>query len=245
MWRQFCAATMLFISFQTASFADDSRILVFGDSNSWGWKAIPEGFPTTRHNDQTRWAGILDQNLQNAHIVVDGLVGRRTDIDGNGDLGLLAADDFNGAKDLPDAIARHMPLDLVIIMLGTNDLQSGINRTPEEVAKSAFALADLVTKSDKPVYSSYPAPSVLIVSPPPMSNTTKTPLSGLFQTGVAPSHDLGAAFAEEAKRTGTPFFDAGQATGTDGIDGIHLTADNHKSLGNALAPVVKKLLATH
>ena len=245
MWRQFCMATMLLVSFQTASFADDSRILVFGDSNSWGWQPIPEGFPTTRYNDQTRWAGILDQNLKNADIVVDGLVGRRTNIDGAGDLGLLGADDFNGAKDLPEAIARHMPLDLVIIMLGTNDLQSGVNRTPEEVAKSAFTLANLVTKSDKPIYSSYPAPSVLIVSPPPMSDTTKTPLSGLFQTGVAPSRHLGAAFAKEAKRTGIPFFDAGKVTATDGVDGIHLTADNHKSLGNALTPVVKKLLATH
>lgn len=242
MWRFIYSATLTLLLSMSPVIAKDVRVLAFGDSNTWGWKAVGNGFPATRHQDEERWAGVLEAALDGATVVVDGLVGRRTDLDGNADLGLLEADDFNGARDLPEAIARHMPVDLVVIMLGTNDLQSGVDRTPADVAKSAFGLANLVTGSDKPVYSAYPAPKVLVVAPPPMRDTTATPLSGLFQSGVAPSRQLGAAFSAEATRTGIPFFDAGSVTGTDGIDGVHLTKGNHAALGNALAPVIRPLI---
>ena len=223
--------------------AESARVLAFGDSNTWGWKALSEGFPANRHDDATRWAGVLDAALPEVRVVVDGLVGRRTDIDAGNENGLVGAADFNGAKALPEAIARNMPLDLVVIMLGTNDLQAGHERAPEQVAEAAFGLADLVTGSKQPVFTAYPAPKVLIVAPPPMRDTSATPLAGLFQAGVAPSEKLGAAFAAEAKRTGIPYFDAGAVTSTDGVDGIHLTANNHEALGKALAPVVRDILS--
>lgn len=225
-----------------AAQAEPARILVFGDSNSWGWQATPDGFPAVRHADDVRWAGVLDAALSDAIVVVDGLIGRRTDLAGQGDIALVAANDFNGASALPEAIARHMPLDLVVIMLGTNDLQVGVGRSPDEVAAAAFGLAALVQGSDNPVFSAYAAPEVLIVAPPPLSDTTATPLSGLFQEGVAASAKLGGAFAAEAERSGIPFFDAGAVTATDGVDGIHLTAANHAALGTALAPVIQQLL---
>ncbi len=167
------------------------RVLAFGDSNTWGWKAVSTGFPATRHDDDVRWAGVLDAALPDAKVIVDGLVGRRTDIDGRNEIELVEAEDFNGAKALPEAIARHVPLDLVVIMLGTNDLQAGVGRTPTEIAASAFALARLVERSGNPVFTAYEAPKVLVVAPPPMASTLATPLSGLFEEGVAPSKKLG------------------------------------------------------
>lgn len=243
-WKIAATIVSTVLLFTPASHAaDKARVLVFGDSNTWGWKPVAEGFPAKRHDDALRYGGILDQTLPNVDVVVDGLVGRRTDLDNRDKIALVEASDFNGAKALPDVIARQMPLDLVVIMLGTNDLQSGVGRTPAEVASSAFRLAKLVEGSEKPVFTAYPAPKVLVVAPPPMGDTSKTSLSGLFQAGEEPSKQLGEAFASEAKKTGIAFFDAGTVTSTDGIDGIHLTAENHKALGEALAPVVKELLS--
>jgi lysophospholipase L1-like esterase len=37
------------------------------------------------------------------------------------------------------------------------------------------------------------------------------------------------------------FFDAGSVTSASGVDGIHLDADQHQSLGKALAHVVAAL----
>lgn len=223
--------------------ADNARVLVFGDSNTWGWNPIAAGFPAKRHDDATRYGGVIDNALPHVDVLVDGQVGRRTDIDNNDKIALVEASDFNGAKALPEVIARQMPLDLVVIMLGTNDLQAGVGRSPAEVAKSAFGLAKLVQGSGKPVFTAYPAPKVLVVAPPALGDTSKTPLKGLFQAGEAPSKQLGSAFAKEASKTGIAFFDAGSVTATDGVDGVHLTAQNHQALGQALAPVVTQILA--
>ena len=222
--------------------AEGAHVLAFGDSNTWGWKPTADGFPAERFDDATRWAGVLDAALPEATVVVDGQVGRLTNLDGRSAVGLVDADDFNGAKDLPEAIARHMPLDLVVIMLGTNDLQAGVDRTPDEIAVAAFELAELVAGSAQPVFTAYPAPQALVVAPPPMSDASATGLADLFQQGVAASAMLGAAFADEAERTGVPFFDAGTVTATDSVDGVHLTANNHRALGDGLAAAVRDLL---
>ncbi|MES0884414.1 GDSL-type esterase/lipase family protein [Roseibium sp. SCP14] len=237
------AASLLTASASYA--ADSARVLVFGDSNTWGWNPIEEGFPAGRHADDVRYGGVLDKALPNAKVVVDGFVGRRTNIDGRGEIGLVDASDFNGAKALPDSIARNMPLDLVVVMLGVNDLQDGVGRSPEEVAKAAFELAGIVQGSEKPVFTKYPAPKVLIVAPPALDDTSATPLSGLFKAGEEPSRQLGGLFAAEAERTSVPFFDASQIVTSVGVDGIHMTAENHKALGEALAPVVNEMLTNN
>ncbi|WP_315980961.1 DUF459 domain-containing protein [Aliamphritea spongicola] len=225
----------------TAS-ADEARILAFGDSNTWGWSPTSEGFPAGRFEDDTRWAGVLDNALPEATVIVDGMIGRRSDIDGRNDNGLVRKEDFNGAAALPAAIARNMPLDLVVIMLGTNDLQAGTERAPADIAQAVFKMAADVSQSAQTVFTHYPAPDVLVVGPAAMGDTSKTGLSGLFQAGEAASEQLSAAFTQEAARTGITFFDASKVTDTDGIDGVHFSASNHETLGKALAPVVLTLI---
>ena len=232
--------SLIFIT--QVSAAEKSRILVFGDSNTWGWSPIAKGFPATRFSDETRWAGILDAALPEAKVIVDGMVGRRSDIDSGADNGLVSKEDFNGAKALPASIARNMPLDLVIIMLGTNDLQAGTERTPTNVAKAVFKMAEQVTQSNHPIFTAYNAPKILIVGPAALGDTSKTPLSGLFQVAEEPSKQLGMAFKAEATRTGIAFFDASSVTNTDGIDGIHFNTKNHERLGSSIAPAVRTIL---
>ncbi|WP_461534911.1 GDSL-type esterase/lipase family protein [Spongorhabdus nitratireducens] len=242
MKRVLTAVIAAFLLTGTALAASPKRVLVFGDSNSWGWKPTEQGFPAERYGDAERWAGVLDLALPGVTVEVDGLVGRRSNIDGSNAVGFVEKDDFNGAKALPEAIARNMPLDLVIIMLGTNDLQTGTERPVEDVAAAVFRMADRARQADKPVYSAYPAPQVLVISPAVLGDTSRTPLSGLFQAGEQPSRMLPAAFAREATRHDIPFFNAAAVTATDGIDGIHFNKDNHKVLGMAMAPVVASIL---
>lgn len=236
--------SLFFLAFSPlASAQDEKRVLAFGDSNTWGWSPVAgDGFPAERHGSEKRWAGVLDRALSDVTVVVDGLVGRRSDLDADYGDKLLVASDFNGANALPDSIARHAPVDLVVIMLGTNDLQAGVERPPEDVAKAVFGLAELASQSSRLAFTAYPAPRVLIVAPPALGDTSRTGLGGLFQAGEEPSRRLGATFAAEAERTGVAFFDASTVIATDGVDGIHLTAQSHETLGKALAPVVESLL---
>ncbi|PVZ72409.1 GDSL-type esterase/lipase family protein [Pelagibaculum spongiae] len=218
-------------------------ILAFGDSNTWGWKSVAESEGSNgKFADHERWTGVMEQALGgNYKVVVSGLVGRTTDLDGR-NVGAISAESFNGAGALPMAIARHNPLALVVIMLGTNDLQSGYNKTPREIARSAFSLARTVKGMNNALYSHYPAPQVLLITPAPLGDTSKTPLKSLFQSGEAPSKQLSAAFTAESladENQDIWLMDAGKITTTDGADGIHLSQKNHKLLGMAIAKYIK------
>lgn len=222
----------------------ETRILAFGDSNTWGWIATAQGFPTTRLSDEARWPGVLETALgSGTRIVVDGLVGRTTDIDGQ-DVGPVAGTAFNGAAALPSAIARNLPLDLVIIFLGTNDLQERYGRSAEAVAEGAMRLAGRVRAADHLVFTGYPAPRVFVVAPPAYGRTAKTPLRTLFAGGEAPSRDLARAFREAGQRHGVEVFESGTVADlADSPDGIHLSPPDHQALGLSLAKAVRRLLA--
>lgn len=224
------------------------RILAFGDSNTWGWVPRPEGFPATRLPDRMRWPGVLQQALGGAAtVVVDGLVGRTTSLDRSQPIGEVAGQDFNGSRTLAAAIAAESPLDLVVLMLGTNDLQAGPEgrpiRSAEEAAEAAVGLVGIVRRSAAPLFTAYPAPGALVVAPPPLGDTARTPLAGLFGAAEAPSRALGAAMLAAGRAAGVAVFDAASVVPrAGGADGIHMTAAQHEALGAALAPAARAAL---
>jgi lysophospholipase L1-like esterase len=238
-------STLICITLLSApmAIAEPLRVLTYGDSNTWGWNPLEKGYPATRFSDQQRWSGILDKALgEDVKVIVDGMVGRTTDIDSKNAVGPVAATDFNGRASLAVSIAKHSPLDLVVIMLGTNDLQMGRERPPMLVAKAAFDLADLAKSVKQPIFSSYPAPKVLVIAPAALGDTSKTPLNSLFGVAEKPSTQLSSAFTTEAKSRDIPFFDASLVVETQGVDGIHFNLENHNQLGKALASKITKLL---
>ncbi|MEM7792342.1 MAG: GDSL-type esterase/lipase family protein, partial [Verrucomicrobiota bacterium] len=187
----------VFLLFSLGSLSAEYRILCFGDSNTWGWKPNSE---KQRFLDEERWAGVLQSELGARYTVIcDGLVARRTDIDGL-TVGMVDGTFLNGAKTLPVSIIRNAPVDLVIIFLGTNDLQRGPERSAEEIANAVAGLASLVGESSDLLYSSYPAPTdVWIVVPPALRDLSSSPLKGLFEVGI-----------EESKQLASPFKDGGE-----------------------------------
>ncbi|MBR0838872.1 hypothetical protein JQ607_01565 [Bradyrhizobium liaoningense] len=228
-----------------AAFAKSKRILVFGDSNTWGSTPRIAGQPVTRLPDNERWAGVLASGMSDHDtvVLVDGLTGRTTDVDRKDGIGAVnVGSDFNGAKALRAAMAREMPLDLVVIMLGTNDLAPTFDRTPDAIAESAMNLADTVRSSAGGTATAYPAPGVLVVVPPVIGDTTRPPMSILFGGAQSKSGLLSAAFIKAGQRRNVPVFDASIVTKTDGEDGIHLTPENHRVLANALAPIVNAMM---
>lgn len=218
------------------------RVLAYGDSNTWGLKPNPGG-GATRYSDHERWAGVLQRSLgDNATVVVDGLVGRTTNIDRKEDLGIVPREAFNGVRGLPAAIARNLPLDAVVIMLGVNDIQASVGRSPSEVASAIIELAETARKSKELLYSTYPAPRVLVVAPPPVGDTSRTALANAFKAAEQPSRKLAAAYAEATGKADVAYFDAGIAVAeASSVDGVHLSAQDHQALGVALAPHVRRL----
>ncbi|MGI5952055.1 MAG: SGNH/GDSL hydrolase family protein [Brooklawnia sp.] len=213
------------------------RIMCFGDSLTWGWIPMAEGVPTERYPFQTRWTGQMMAALGDGYEVVEeGLSGRTTNVDDPTDPRL------NGAEYLPSALATHLPLDLVIIMVGTNDTKSHLHRTPFDIAAGMSILLGQIATSAGGVGTSYPAPATLLLAPPPVADRPNPWFAELFADGPAKSAELGRLYKALAEFMGVGFLDVGQLITTDGVDGIHWTPENNEVVGKAVAEKVREIL---
>ncbi len=216
---------------------DAKRIMCFGDSLTWGWKGIPEGVPVERYPYAERWTGAMHAALGDGYeIIEEGLSGRTTNADDPTDPRL------NGSAYLPSALASHLPLDLVIIMLGTNDLKPFFHRTAHEIAAGMLVLITQVAQSAGGVGTAYPAPQVLVVAPPPTVDMPTPWFAELFKDARAKSIELAKQYKALTDFCGVPFLDAGDFIETDGLDGLHFSAAANITLGGAIAGKVKEIL---
>lgn len=206
-------------------------ILAFGDSLTFGANPIPGG---ARHPYEDRWPTALERALGGkARVIAEGLGGRTTVHDDG-----WAGADRNGARLLPTLLESHSPLDLVVIMLGTNDLKARFNKTPWEIAAGVGVLVDIVRTAA--VGRNAGVPEILVVSPPPTCDSFPTYAEMLI--GAPPkSHRLAAEYGRMAAERGVHFFDAGSVIRSSPVDGIHLDPAAHAALGKAVAAAIGKL----
>ena len=216
--------------------ADKRSILCFGDSLTLGWIPVKESAPTLRYPFNQRWTGAMAAKLGDGyHIIEEGLSARTTSLDDPNDPRL------NGSAYLPSAIASHLPLDLVIIMLGTNDTKSYFHRTPYEIANGMGKLVGQVLTSAGGVGTPYPAPRVLVVAPPPLAPMPDLWFEGMFDGGYEKSKALAKLYKALADFMKVEFLSAGDHVSTDGVDGIHFSAETNITLGHAIADKVATL----
>jgi lysophospholipase L1-like esterase len=208
------------------------QILAFGDSLTWG------ADPATgeRHPIEQRWPTALEKELNGiAHVIPEGLGGRTTCFDDH-----AAPNERNAVKALPMLLGSHYPLDLVIIMLGTNDLkpqlcgyangaQGGMRRLIQQVQLYPWKTVVQV-------------PKVLIVAPP-SCRLTRDNQPPAQNRSIAESQKFSSLYAALASELGTGYFDAGTVAEASAEDGVHLSADTTRKLGIALANPVRELLA--
>jgi lysophospholipase L1-like esterase len=213
------------------------NIMCFGDSLTWGWVPIENAVPTERFPPDVRWTGVLADRLGPEYrIIEEGLSGRTTAVDDPTDPRL------NGAKYLPSALATHLPLDLVVIMLGTNDTKTYFHRSPFEIATGMSLLLTQVATSAGGVGTAYPAPRALVVAPPKLVPMPNAWFAVLFEEGEAKSRELPRLYEALASFMGAAFFDAGTVIKELGVDGLHFSEQNNLALGEALADVIRPLL---
>lgn len=207
-------------------------ILCYGDSLTWGYSAELQG----RHAYEDRWPSVLQAELGTAaRVIPEGLNGRTTAYDDH-----LADADRNGVRTLPTILATHEPLDLIIILLGTNDLKPFICGHAIGIKQGMDRLVQLVR--GHAYFFNAPPPPILLVSPPPLCETDNADFAAMFEGGVAESKKIAEAYRQIADLYQCAFFDAGTVARTTPLDGIHLDAENTRAVGKALAPVVRKLL---
>lgn len=210
------------------------QILVYSDSLTWGI------IPNTRQRlpFDARWLGVMELGLRavghESRVIEDCLNGRRT----------VWEDPFkpgrNGMDGLAQKIEMNSPLSLVILMLGTNDFQ--FSHPYNNAWSASQGVGTLVNEiRGAPIEPGMPVAPILIVCPPPI-RSPKGAIAAKFRGAEERSKGLADVYRELALAMECHFFDAGSVTPASCLDGIHLDADQHLVLGNALATAVAELL---
>lgn len=204
-------------------------ILCYGDSNTWGWNPVTK----KRYGVDERWTGVLRNELGSGYWVIEeGQNGRTT----------VWEDPIerhkNGAAYLPACLESHSPLDLVIIMLGTNDLKARFSLPACDIARGAGVLVDIVQKSQSGPDGR--PPGVLLIAPPPVGKLSE--FADLFEGALEKSRMFGTCYKQVAEEYGCHFLNAGEIVKPSDADGVHLDAESHRKLGVAVARQVLSIL---
>ena len=204
-------------------------VLCYGDSNTWGYDPSTQG----RYPRQVRWPGVLRRELGEGYLVTEeGLNGRTTVWD----------DPIEGYKNgrsyLIPCLETHKPIDLVVILLGTNDLKMRFSVSAFDIANGAGVLVDVVQKSAAGPGDR--APQVLLLAPPPVSRLSD--FAEMFEGAGPKSRRFAAHYRRVAEERGCEFLDTSEWIVSSDLDGIHLEESEHAKLGKAVARKVKALL---
>lgn len=208
---------------------DMKTILCFGDSLTWGYIPGTHG----RYPFEQRWTGVLQKELGSRFKVIEeGLNGRTTMFD----------DPFtphrNGSQALPMLLETHAPVDLLIILLGTNDIKTYRKSTPREAAMGCAGLIAIALKSVSGPGGK--APQVLLLSPPPIVHP-KEWMDTLFEGSEQHSHSFSTHYRRAAERYNVHFLDTAPFVQPCKIDGIHLEISENRRLGEKIGEKVKEI----
>lgn len=213
------------------------RILCYGDSNTWGHNPEPKD-NDFRYGDDERWTGILQKELEGkAKIIEEGLCGRTIMYDDP------TAPDRNGSKFLNCCLQSQQPLDLIIFMLGTNDIRHIFTPSVKEIA---MGMKNLVLEAKNPgAYWVGNVPEILVIAPAPIrEEIASSDFYGLYdEESLEKSKKIASEYEKMfLDMNGVHFFDAGSVAEISLEDCIHLSKKGHQALAHAIYKKVVEIL---
>ena len=205
-------------------------ILCYGDSNTWGHDPASQD----RFARDERWPGVLRLELGEEDLVIEEGLGGRTTVWNDPIEGCHK----NGKEYLLPCLETHRPLDLVIIMLGTNDLKKRFSVSAFDIANSVGVLVDVVHKSAAGRNDG--VPKVLVLTPPPLGRLTE--YAEMFEGAEPKSKKLSEHYRRIAQEKSCALLDTAQVIVSSDLDGIHFEKGEHQKLGRAVAARVREIL---
>lgn len=210
------------------------NILCYGDSNTWGCKPILDMNAIERFDPNTRWTGILRDRLGTGYNVIEEGLNARTTVHDDPVDGAHK----NGKTYLRPCLESHVPLDLIIIMLGTNDLKSRFSLSSYDIASGVRPLLEIVA-SITPKNGGKSLQS-LVVAPPVIARLSV--LGDMFEGGLEKSGRWAPHYQAVADLMSSHFLNAADIITSSDLDGIHFDEDQHLLLGEAMADKAQTIL---
>ena len=201
------------------------NILFYGDSNTWGFD--PE--TGLRYPWPLRWTSVCAEIL-GENCIPAGMNGRTTIFDDP----LKGC--RNGLRGLDYALQTHKPLDLLVIMLGTNDLKYTNARGSAEGMAQLVGMA--LSANERFSLSSpvFQTPRILLIAPVLLRNHV-----GERYDDIAESAKLAGRYRHVAEENRLYFLNAASHAEPSPIDGIHLGTEGHQALGRIVADEIRRI----
>ena len=203
------------------------QILCFGDSNTFG--LVPG--ENSRYPWGVRWTSILSEKLgaQEYHVVEEGLCGRTSIFDDP------LRDGRNSVKLLPTLLESHAPLDLVTVMLGTNDCKTIFGASAQVIAQGIQRLIGQIRQ-----YA--PNSKILIISPIHLGDHVWEPGFDpeFCKNSIQVSKELAEAYHRIAEAENVEFLDASRYADPSKRDQEHMTEEGHRNLAEAVYQIVRE-----
>ena len=210
------------------------RILCFGDSLTWGFNP----HDCSRYDDDVRWTGVLERLLGDGYKVIEEGQNGRT----------IAMDDpvegeKNGLTYLIPCLDSHMPLDAMVVMLGTNDLKVRFTLTAEGIAGEMDMFLAKVKAFNDAVYGG--SMKVILISPPLVAKSMATSCfneSFGYEEAHYRSKELAKLYEALATKYHIAFVNAADYVSVSDTDSLHLEADQQELLAKAVYECYNKLV---
>ena len=217
-------------------------IVCYGDSNTWGFLPVTEDTDRenqARYPEDIRWPTVMARLLGDGYRVrEEGLNGRTTALTD------ILSKYRNGAKYLGVCLSTAKPLDLLIIMLGSNDTKNYMRASSEHIGRGVEKLVKIARAEG---YGPDGAPpKILIITPAYIREAALgSPLGLEFdENSIQKSRELAGIYYEIARRYDCYYMNAAVYVEASKVDGLHLDAKNHKKLADAIATKVREIFET-
>lgn len=208
------------------------KIVLYGDSNTWGYRGWDIGKRLPR--DQ-RFEGHIAKAFPQYEVVAEGLPGR------NLSFPHPIETNTNGMQVLPTLLTTHDPIDLVVIMLGTNDSMTILSNSLFNIRYAMEKTIQLIQAPDRWAIDRMEAPKILLVAPPMISHVTESPYYGQYdERSVEMVAGLPEAYRKLSGQYGCGFVD-GSFIQPSGMDGVHLNAQEHALLAEKIIAEMKTM----
>ena len=209
-------------------------LLTFGDSNTHGTRPILAEGDYGRFDAKARWPCVAKEALGDKWILIEeGLPGRTTCFEDP-----IMGSFMNGWTGLKIALSTHGPIDLLTIMLGTNDCKALFGNSARDILGGISGLLAIAQNAE--LQSRHGGYKTVLIAPPPIVVT------GIFSTSFygadCLSEQLSDLYSEIATLWGIEFFDAGDVIATSPVDGVHFEKEAHQTLGTALAKKIRTIM---
>lgn len=210
-------------------------VLCFGDSNTHGTRALRSATDRRRFEKEARWPTIMAHALgRDIDVIAEGHPGRTAVYDDP-----IEGKHKNALRALLAILESHRPVDLVILMLGTNDLKARFTASAHDIALGLQRLVLEIRRSACGPDGA--APDIILAAPVPVIETGV--FAQTFAGAAEKSRALAPALKDVADRQGVAFADMGGYASVDPVDGIHLDGAAHAAIGAAMAKYVLDHLA--